>query len=1075
MGQSLVGGLIGGASGAIPHLLTGNIPAALALGGIGFVGGFASSYMAKQATADALSSAMNGGEPKFGGYNVNRRGAALHHQVIYGQTKTGGVVVFDDAHGDDGEANTDNNKYLSRIIAYAGHEIESFEKIYIGGGYRVGTINSSTGAVTGVFAVDQNGEDVGSQLTGANNPFNGYLSIREVLGDHTASLGGQTFTHFSDDWTADHKLLGIAHLAILFEYVDDVWNEGLPEVTALIKGKKVYDPREAGHDVADPTTWEWSNNPALIVRDFLTNSVYGLGEDDANIDDTLVSTAANICEETIYPFLTDAVDIVSGTDYKIHTVGTTDFTAIGAADNNVGTVFTATGAGTGTGTAGKIEANVDKYTCNGAWTTSQAPVDVIAQLMTSCAGYLWYAQGKWRMKAGKYVAPTVTLTEDDLRSPISVATRHSRRDNFNAVRGTFRGPKSNYQFTDYPTVTAANLVIDDGGLESTMDLALPFTDTPEEAQRLANIALEKNREQITITGSFGLNAFSLQVGDNVNITNTRFGWTNKLFEVVAWSLSAEDYQLNVNLVLRETATGTYDEYAHTDFESNNTNLPGALGEVVVGGVSPTLNPVGLTAGGGLRQNKISWTNPINDNWHATEVYHDTSSTYTPLASAASYSPGTVITPTDFEYIPTNVTATSTYFEHDGSIVYRIREDISSLTTGKYYFEVHVDQNTSSSFPVVSFGLGANVYTSGVNGSQTGEVGGFWNLATARSDIYLGSTTGEGIVFTSSSSTGSGILCIAWDEDNGNIWFGFAPDQGAVEWRTGSSTSTTTFPAADPTATGVTINHLYLGMNRDSNGDGERIYLNSGGNPTFNGQVSGNYDSTWFYEPPSFGTPKLVTVTGESYVHTGLQPASTHYYWVKAISDASGTALGSSTPIGASGGSTGVGATTLRAETDDLVDNAVVTDKVSDNAITESSEGTDIQKQNSAVWVIEKTSSGSSATWQDLAEVTINRTGVPVLISWDLVLECPADSFKKVFLALLKGNTELWETGQDHSNYNNGANAMAILDREAVSGSYLDETTGTGSTTYKISAARGQDFTNTITKEKASIQVTELKK
>lgn len=574
MGQSLVGGLIGGAAGAIPHLLTGNIPAALALGGIGFVGGFASSYMAKQATADALSSAMDGGEPKFGGYNVNRRGAALHHQVVYGQTKTGGVVVFDDAHGDDGEANTDNNKYLSRIIAYAGHEIESFEKIYIGGGYRVGTINSSTGAVTGVFAVDQNGEDVGSELSAGANPFNGYLSIREVLGDHTASLGGQTFTHFSDDWTADHKLLGIAHLAILFEYVDDVWNEGLPEVTALIKGKKVYDPRT--------TTTAWSDNPALIVRDFLTNNVYGLAEATANIDDTLVSTAANVCEETIYPFLTDAVDIVSGTDYKIHTVGTTDFTAIGAADNNVGTVFTATGAGTGTGTAGKIEANVDKYTCNGAWTTSQAPVDVIAQLMTSCAGYLWYAQGKWRMKAGKYVAPTVTLTEDDLRSPISVATRHSRRDNFNAVRGTFRGPSTNYQFTDYPTVTAAAFVTTDGGLESTMDLALPFTDTPNEAQRLANIALEKNRSQITITGSFGLNAFSLQVGDNVNITNTRFGWTDKLFEVVAWSLSVEDYQLNVNLVLRETTTTTYDEVQNIGvFESDNTNLPGALGETSV--------------------------------------------------------------------------------------------------------------------------------------------------------------------------------------------------------------------------------------------------------------------------------------------------------------------------------------------------------------------------------------------------------------------------------------------------------------------------------------------------------------
>ena len=40
-----------------------------------------------------------------------------------------------------------------------------------------------------------------------------------------------------------------------------------------------------------------------------------------------------------------------GTSYTIKTTGDTNFTLIGAADNNVGTVFTATGAGAGTGTA----------------------------------------------------------------------------------------------------------------------------------------------------------------------------------------------------------------------------------------------------------------------------------------------------------------------------------------------------------------------------------------------------------------------------------------------------------------------------------------------------------------------------------------------------------------------------------------------------------------------------------------------------------------------------------------------------------------------------------------------------
>jgi hypothetical protein len=46
-----------------------------------------------------------------------------------------------------------------------------------------------------------------------------------------------------------------------------------------------------------------------------------------------------------------AGSFIAGVDYTIQTTGTTNFVAIGAANNNPGTVFTATGAGSGTGTA----------------------------------------------------------------------------------------------------------------------------------------------------------------------------------------------------------------------------------------------------------------------------------------------------------------------------------------------------------------------------------------------------------------------------------------------------------------------------------------------------------------------------------------------------------------------------------------------------------------------------------------------------------------------------------------------------------------------------------------------------
>jgi hypothetical protein len=45
-----------------------------------------------------------------------------------------------------------------------------------------------------------------------------------------------------------------------------------------------------------------------------------------------------------------ATALVAGTIYQILTVGTSDFTLVGASANTVGTIFTATGATTGTGT-----------------------------------------------------------------------------------------------------------------------------------------------------------------------------------------------------------------------------------------------------------------------------------------------------------------------------------------------------------------------------------------------------------------------------------------------------------------------------------------------------------------------------------------------------------------------------------------------------------------------------------------------------------------------------------------------------------------------------------------------------
>ena len=416
------------------------------------------------------------------GYQTTAIGTALDHQIIYGKVRVGGARIYDEATGQ-------NNKYLHRIVAVAGHEIQSFDEIYIND--EVVTLDGS-GNVT------------------SPSKYNGKVRIKLHLGSPNQTA--DTFlVNESAHWTTEHRLRGIAYMYIRLAFDADVFPNGIPEITATISGKKVYDPHTS--------TTAWSDNPALCLRDYLTSS-YGISEATANIDDTLVTAAANVCDQT---------NTIAGTT---------------------------------------------RYTCNGAFTTASTPYDMINGILTSMDGSLWYAQGKWRMKPAYWTAPVLDLNEDDLRSSMSVSTRHSRRDNFNTVKGTFRGEESNWQTTDYPQVTNSAFLDADGGQESVADVDLPFTDNSIEARRIARISLERNRQQLTVSASFGLKTLQVQVGDNIRLTNSRFGWDNKEFEVIAWNFGLTDgLDLQTQMTLRETAESVYDEVDDgVVYERDNTTL-----------------------------------------------------------------------------------------------------------------------------------------------------------------------------------------------------------------------------------------------------------------------------------------------------------------------------------------------------------------------------------------------------------------------------------------------------------------------------------------------------------------------
>jgi len=425
----------------------------------------------------------------------------IPRDMVYGQTKKSGGILFMDT--------SDSNKYIHFVVEVASHEIQSFDEIYFND--EALTLSSAGNDDNGItrynitspstFATASHFED-GKQTCRIKY----HLGLDDQLAD--ADLVAET------DWTEDHRLRGIAYIYVRLAYDADVFPNGLPNVSAIIKGKKVLDIRNSS--VA------FSSNPALCIYDYLTDTRVGLAVNTNNIDTTSFTTLANVCDETV----------------SLSTGG-----------------------------------NQKKYESHGIVYADISPMEILDDMLSSFGGVLSYSNGKFIIKGGKYVSPTMTLTESDFLGGLQIATKQSRTDVFNTVKGIFTSEESNWQPTDYPIVTSSTFVEQDGETIYA-DIDLPFTKSSAMAQRLAKIVLLKTRQQMMLSAKLSLKAFNLQVGDTVNVNNTRLGFNNKIFEVAEWSFIANDQDVGISVILKETSSTVYDwDAEESTFSQDNTTLP----------------------------------------------------------------------------------------------------------------------------------------------------------------------------------------------------------------------------------------------------------------------------------------------------------------------------------------------------------------------------------------------------------------------------------------------------------------------------------------------------------------------
>lgn len=323
-----------------------------------------------------------------------------------------------------------------------------------------------------------------------------YARIRHHLGA-TDQAADSMLVGLGEGWTSAHRLRGVAYIVTSMVWDQDRYPRGIPNVKAVVKGKKLYDPR-TGLTV-------WSDNPALVARDYLTAAA-GLGCTSAEIDDASFITAANVCDALV----------------TIDAAGTTQ----------------------------------KRYTCNGVVDVGQRPTDILQAIVSSCGGMLVWQGGKWIMHAGAYSAPVgATLTADDLRGPIKVSARVARSDLFNAIKGTFVDPARGWLPQDYPIQRNSAYVAADGGEEIVRDLTLPMTTSNIMAQRIAKLAMDRARQGIVVQWPGVPALLDVCIGDTKAITLPHLGWSAKEFRVIDWTLSETGA---VDLVLQEEASGSYD-------------------------------------------------------------------------------------------------------------------------------------------------------------------------------------------------------------------------------------------------------------------------------------------------------------------------------------------------------------------------------------------------------------------------------------------------------------------------------------------------------------------------------------
>lgn len=359
------------------------------------------------------------------------------------------------------------------------------------------------------------------------------------------------------------KFQGMTLVVVQLTYDQDVFPTGVPAISAVVRGRRLYDPRTG--------VTAWSENPALIARDWaLLGNGGGAAADE--IVDAAFSAAANACD-----------------------VSTGFILAGGASETR------------------------PLFQCGIVCKLDVKPDDLFGEMVLAMAGKWGWSSGRLTVVAGTYRAPVLAIDDTWLTDveDILVVKDPPQTDVVNVYRpiisnadgytGTVNGEGSTVAYTSTPMPEVRSSVyIAADGRELPREMTMLGVTRNVHAQHICAVLMRDQRDGLIVQLPCNNKAFILELFDVVTLSLAHFGFVAKQFEVQGWSY---EFDKGVKLMLKETAALIYS--VNTGLQvldlAPNTALPLPWLVPVVSGLTVTSGTPALQDGWPQTRTLVQWT------------------------------------------------------------------------------------------------------------------------------------------------------------------------------------------------------------------------------------------------------------------------------------------------------------------------------------------------------------------------------------------------------------------------------------------------------------------------------------